>query len=195
MCIGTAVRSLHTSPFTSLLISFPAVFLKRKIKTRVSGLWVYFWQIPQSPTGRKLCSLLLVIQWRWIPHPVSSQSGTPSAWDSGFHPGFSLSVSGQIHISSPTHKFDKAQEGVAYLWIVGQMPFHILPFNTGIFNAVLPSRRTIWYYHVRDKGKALVNCRKAIVLGITWVITTLLGQQSELRDEHWGPRPSLLEEF
>ena len=28
---------------------------------------------------------------------------------------FLLSVSGQIHISSPTHKFDKAQEGVAYL--------------------------------------------------------------------------------
>ena len=34
------------------------------------------------------------------------------------------------------------------------------------------------------KGKALVTCRKAIVFGITWVITTLLGQQSELHDEH-----------
>lgn len=42
-------------------------------------------------------------------------TGTPSAWDLGFHPGLSLSVSGQIHVSSLTHKFDKAQEGVAYL--------------------------------------------------------------------------------
>ena len=131
MYIGTAVRSLHISPFTSLLISFPAVFLKRKLKTRVGGCWVYFWQTPQSPTGRTLCSLLLVIQWRWTPHPIPSQSGTPSAWDSDFHPGLSLSVSGQIHVSSLTHKFDKAQEGVAYLWIAGQMPFHITAFNTG----------------------------------------------------------------
>lgn len=53
-----------------------------------------------------------------------------------------------------------------------------------IFNAVLPSRRTMWYYHAFDKGKALVTCRKAIVFGITWVITMLLGQQSELHDEH-----------